>query len=356
MALRGTLVHRKIRRLAIALKISPCYALGICEALWHVTAQHAPAGDIGRMSDSDIAMEMFYDEKSADLIVALVEVKLLDRNKDGLLIVHDWHLHSEDSVDNRLARAGKYYASGEQPRMTRLNILERTKLCALHGYVMPAGTNRPVSRSPSAQSTPESSPTPVIKTSVPSLSPVREAVERAFTVYLTMRGLTENDYSLTEDRRKSAEKRLRERLHARLNNLAKAEEDLAAAIHNTLAHQWNRDQGLIDWGDHIFRTREQFQKQLNFKGGVNAANKGNSNTGKPSPAIQRQQSSFDAIRAAATARYGGGAGGDDGPNSGPVPEPRNVTPDSHYVPVAMGEDSHAVRPGNVHPRIIEAAR
>jgi hypothetical protein len=54
MALRGTLTHRKIRTLTRILGISPCFALGIVEALWHVTAEQAPAGNIGRMSDADI--------------------------------------------------------------------------------------------------------------------------------------------------------------------------------------------------------------------------------------------------------------------------------------------------------------
>jgi hypothetical protein len=68
MALRGTLTHRKTRKLALALKIDAC-SLGILEALFHVTAECAPDGGIGKMTDADIAMEMFCDRDPAGLAV-----------------------------------------------------------------------------------------------------------------------------------------------------------------------------------------------------------------------------------------------------------------------------------------------
>jgi len=209
--------------------------------------------------------------------------------------------------------------------------------------------------SPPSKSAPPA-PTPVESTSQPTPRPVREAVERVFTFYCATFERSERDYTLTPARRSMAEERLRERLRRHLGDVTKAETDLAKAIKNVAASDYHREHGFVDWGDQIFRSREQFEKQFNLRVSANAKNQGNGGGGKPSPAAQRQQSSFDAIHAAATARYGGNAGRDDGPNSGPVPEPRNVTPDSHYVPVAMGEDSHAVRPGDVRPRIIEAAR
>ena len=39
MALRGTLTHWKTRLLANELGVSPAHALGLLEALWHVTAE-----------------------------------------------------------------------------------------------------------------------------------------------------------------------------------------------------------------------------------------------------------------------------------------------------------------------------
>jgi hypothetical protein len=128
VALRGSLTHRKTRRLAQALRIAPCFALGIMEALWHVAAENAPSGAVGRMTDEDIAMEMFYDDDPAKLIEALVVSGLLDRDPVHRLVVHDWHIHSDDATDNKLARATQYYANGEMPRMRRIGHIERDKL------------------------------------------------------------------------------------------------------------------------------------------------------------------------------------------------------------------------------------
>lgn len=131
MALRGTLTHRKTRRLARLLGISPAFALGLAEALWHVTAEQAPNGAIGKMSDEDIAEEMFYDGDPAALVRALVTANFLDTDDEHRLIVHDWHLHSDDATDMKVARSGNpYYANGARARMRRLSREDRDKLCA----------------------------------------------------------------------------------------------------------------------------------------------------------------------------------------------------------------------------------
>lgn len=147
MALRGTLTHRKTRRLAQALSIPPCFALGILESLWHVTGEQAADGAIGRMTDEDLAMEMFYDGDAQELVEALVTSGLVDRHPIHRLIVHDWHLHSDDATDNRLSRATKIYASGAFPRMTKLSKEERVHTCARFstaGHKMPLPEPVPV--------------------------------------------------------------------------------------------------------------------------------------------------------------------------------------------------------------------
>ncbi len=173
MALRGTLTHRKTRRLARALDIPPCFALGLLEALWHVTAEQTPDGAIGRMSDDDIAMEMFYDRDAAALVEALVGAELLDRHATHRLVVHDWHLHSDDATDNKLARARQCYANGEKPRMRKLSKEERARILAdFPGFgesVRTEGHNGAL---------PEPEPEPDAKTTTP-LPPSRgEGVER----------------------------------------------------------------------------------------------------------------------------------------------------------------------------------
>jgi hypothetical protein len=125
MALRGTLTHRKTRRLAQALKIPACYALGVLEALWHVTGEQAPSGAIGKMSNADIAMEMFFDGDPDELVKALIESGLVDAHPEHRLVVHDWHNHSDDATNARLARTGHLYANGEMPRLTKFSLKER---------------------------------------------------------------------------------------------------------------------------------------------------------------------------------------------------------------------------------------
>lgn len=114
MAIRGTLTHRKTRRLSRLLDIPPCYALGVLEALWHVTAEQSPTGDIGRMSDQDIADEMFYVGDATALILALIESGWIDNHPTFRLVVHDWDQHADQSIKRKVARHGLTFASRVQ--------------------------------------------------------------------------------------------------------------------------------------------------------------------------------------------------------------------------------------------------
>jgi hypothetical protein len=162
MALRGTLTHRKTRRLAQALGIPPCFALGLLEALWNVTAEQAPDGAIGSMSDEDIAMEMFYDGDARKMIEAMVTAELLDRDSRVRLIVHDWHLHSDDTTDAKLGRARRRYANGEIPRLRKLSKDDRERILADFDA-------EPKSRRTTAHNgaLPEPEPVPVPETNTP---------------------------------------------------------------------------------------------------------------------------------------------------------------------------------------------
>jgi hypothetical protein len=125
---------RKNRRLAQILGIQLPGALGYVEALLHVTAEHAPAGNIGRLSNRDIAEEMFYTLDPDELIAAFVASEWLERSDQHRLIVHHWSKHSDDTTDVKLARHGSLYADGSRPRMSRLSNAERATLCAKYGW------------------------------------------------------------------------------------------------------------------------------------------------------------------------------------------------------------------------------
>lgn len=137
MALRGTLTHRKTRRLAQLLGIEPPAALGYVEALFHVTGEQAIQGDIGRMSNADIAMEIFSSIDPDTLVKAYIDAGWIDTHPIHRLVLHDWSEHSDDAVDVKLARKGMTYADGSLPRMTKLSSEERGKICHKNGWPEP---------------------------------------------------------------------------------------------------------------------------------------------------------------------------------------------------------------------------
>lgn len=127
--LRGTLTHRKVRRLGTLLGIDPPEAMGLFEALCHVAAEQQRDGGIGRMRNVDIAEEMFSRRDPDALMRAFVEAELLDECDGCRLYIHDWHEHADDTTDTWLARRGIKYANGAIPRMKRISAQERATLC-----------------------------------------------------------------------------------------------------------------------------------------------------------------------------------------------------------------------------------
>lgn len=119
MALRGILTHRKTRKLARALGICPAFAVGLLEAMWHVTAEQQVDGGIGRMANQDIADEMFYDGDADALIEALIACGWLEPMKHCRLYVHDWHEHADDAVQWRILRARRRFASGAESKRAK---------------------------------------------------------------------------------------------------------------------------------------------------------------------------------------------------------------------------------------------
>jgi hypothetical protein len=84
----------KFKRLCRRLGVSPVVAVGTLELLWIATAKNTPRGDIGRFTDEDIAIAVYWDGEPAVLITALVETGWLDQHQEHRLVVHDWHEHA----------------------------------------------------------------------------------------------------------------------------------------------------------------------------------------------------------------------------------------------------------------------
>lgn len=110
MAMRGALTHRKTRRLAKLMAVPlPC-ALGLMEALWHVTAEQAPTGAIGRLSNQDIADEMFWDGDADTLIQSFIDAGLLNVHEQFRLVVHNYHKYADQATKRKVARHGLEFA------------------------------------------------------------------------------------------------------------------------------------------------------------------------------------------------------------------------------------------------------
>jgi hypothetical protein len=122
---REALNHTKMRRLSRALGIPIWGARGICESLWHLAEREAPQGDLGKLSDDDIAIGIDWEAPSDTLIAALKQAELLDESVEHRYIVHDWSQHANDSVHAKLARAGMLFADGKPPNLSRLPTKER---------------------------------------------------------------------------------------------------------------------------------------------------------------------------------------------------------------------------------------
>jgi hypothetical protein len=131
--------HPKIKALRRKLNISRPDAIGRLNLLWDFTADFAPAGDVGRFCDEDIAEACDWpEERAGELIEALVDTGLLDRCETHRLVVHDWADHAEDHVHMRLARAREHFADGSRPKLNRLAKAERQAIQVYYDQADPA--------------------------------------------------------------------------------------------------------------------------------------------------------------------------------------------------------------------------
>jgi hypothetical protein len=130
---REAVHHSKMKRLCRRLRIPLWQAVGLLESIWHITAREAPRGDIGKLSDENIAIAIDYHEDEHAMIAALVETGWLDRNNQHRLVVHDWPDHADDGIHMKLARGKQFFirqdAHGETilqaPKLSRLEARER---------------------------------------------------------------------------------------------------------------------------------------------------------------------------------------------------------------------------------------
>jgi hypothetical protein len=95
----------------------------------------------------------------------------------------------------------------------------------------------------------------------------REIIESIFGFYCEKFGKNPKKYQLTEERRKKAGLRFRERLKANDGNEAAVETEFSQAVENLAASDYHVSGGYTDWLSQIFKSQEEFEKRLNWKNG-----------------------------------------------------------------------------------------
>lgn len=107
---KDTVTKLKFKRLQRRLKLSLWQTIGVLEAIWHCTLMNAPDGDIGRLSNEEIAAAIEWDDDSETLILTLVECGWLDLDEAHRLVVHDWSDHCPTYLKGSYERFGKSFA------------------------------------------------------------------------------------------------------------------------------------------------------------------------------------------------------------------------------------------------------
>jgi hypothetical protein len=155
---REAMGHTKLKRLCRRLDLALWQAVGLLETLWHLTARETPRGDIGKLSNEDIALALDYRGDENRLIDALETSGWIDRNDIYRLVIHDWQDHADDAVQLRLARAREFFCSGSVPKFSRLSLKERESLEAY--YTSCAQQAEPCAQTIESCTPPEPEPLP----------------------------------------------------------------------------------------------------------------------------------------------------------------------------------------------------
>ncbi len=139
---RGTIRHAKVYALADALKVRRAEAVGILTALWEMTAEYFPDGNIAAAGGTYLAEQCLWHGDGNELLRALIACGLVDdltpsvrtaRKSaqkarapiSSVFYIHDWHEHCETSVHKKIARQRGFFANGNPPKLNGLDKPDR---------------------------------------------------------------------------------------------------------------------------------------------------------------------------------------------------------------------------------------
>lgn len=126
---RGATTKFKFLKFQRRLGLRLWQAVGLLETLWSVTYDNAPAGDIGRLSNEDIAVALDWEGDADALIQALIDTGWLDPDEEFRLIVHDWSEHCAQFLKGNFAKHGREFADVVAKQRAK----QSTKQGAKHG-------------------------------------------------------------------------------------------------------------------------------------------------------------------------------------------------------------------------------
>lgn len=132
----GTLEKLKFKRLRSVLGLPDWQLVGVLESVWQATYHNAPAGDIGRLSNQDIAACIGWTDDPDTLVNALVETGWLDTDPIHRLLIHDWEEHCAAWLKANFARHGKQFAQPTEQlteQLTEQPTKHATKHAAMQG-------------------------------------------------------------------------------------------------------------------------------------------------------------------------------------------------------------------------------
>lgn len=101
----------KFKNLRRRLRLSYWECVGVLESLWLSTYANAPDGDIGRLTNDEIAASIEWDRDANELINALVETRWLDRSERYRLLIHEWPEHCSSTHKGNYIKWGKSFAA-----------------------------------------------------------------------------------------------------------------------------------------------------------------------------------------------------------------------------------------------------
>ena len=155
----GTLDLMKFKRLKRMLGESERGTAGLLECLWQRAWRDCPRGDIGRLTNDEIAVIADWQGDADILVAALVETGWLDVSDEHRLLIHDWHEHAPYWLKGVVARKGGFATIVAEPSSPTMLPTIEANYQAKPSQVLPS----------------QSSPSPVLNPSAPDPEPLSAA-------------------------------------------------------------------------------------------------------------------------------------------------------------------------------------